>query len=852
MTGRTTRGMEDRQVGMAGIAGRWPGKSAQPGGGVEHPAVHHMLDVAAVAEVLARALRCPVPLRDALVLLVALHDLGKVNAAFRAMLRDGTTQVAGRHWEVTEALLRLHDGLLAPVLGGSEDMRQALYAAAAGHHGQPPWRDILRRGTAPAGDWRRMLAAAGEDAIADAADVIRLFHALWPDASLDGLDAAGGAAGWSWQLAGLATAADWIGSNPGWFPPCPAGPGPAAYLAAARARAAVAVAEAGLDTPAPSATPPFDFDLRPMQRATTDVPLPEGPVLALIEDETGAGKTEAALILARRMLEEGRGRGLYIALPTMATADAMFARVAQVLARFYDGPPSLALAHGRAAQSEAFRELRDARALNPDEPGPTEWLADGRRRALLADVGVGTVDQALLGVVKAKHAALRLFGLSSKILIVDEVHEVGEPYMAELLAELLHAHAAMGGSAILLTATLPLGLRARLVAAFEAGAGRGATLPEDPAYPALTVPGVAAPAIAAQPSPRGPVAVRRLTTAEEAAALLSDAAAQGAACVWVRNAVDEAIAAVETLRAAGVPADLLHARFALADRKRHEAAALATFGKERAARPGRVLVATQVVESSLDLDFDVMVSDLAPMAALIQRAGRLWRHMDRRPAPARPLPGPVLHVLSPDPDAVEGPRWLHEVLGQGAFVYPAALQWRSARVLFDAGRIDAPGGLRALIEAAHGDTLPVPEVLERAELDALGRAGAAVALAWQNRIGWAEGYRTGARGADDAEYPTRLGREQRLLVLARAGDGALHPWSGGAWSVDSCQLSELRASAARLPALPDQTAPEIAAIKAGWPRWLAATRCLCPVGADGTICDGLRYDPALGLIFGKD
>lgn len=119
-----------------------------------------------------------------------------------------------------------------------------------------------------------------------------------------------------------------------------------------------------------------------------------------------------------------------------------------VLKALYATPPSLVLAHGRAAQSDAFRAVRDAHALNPaDEPGPTDWLADSRRRALLADIGVGTVDQAHLGVVRARHAPLRLFGLASKILIVDEVHEMGDPYMGRLLEELLHAQAALGGSA---------------------------------------------------------------------------------------------------------------------------------------------------------------------------------------------------------------------------------------------------------------------------------------------------------------------------------------------------------------------------------------------------------------------
>ncbi|WP_209427655.1 CRISPR-associated helicase Cas3' [Pararhodobacter sp. SW119] len=830
---------------FAVIADRWPGKSAGTEG-IAHPAVHHMLDVAVVAERLVHPLPFDKPVKAALILLAALHDLGKVNAAFRAMLETGEPQRAGRHWEVSEALLRLHDAtVLAPVLGARETRRHKLYAATAGHHGRPPDRELSfnRSGSGPGGGWKAMLDAAGAEAVGDAAAVIRDFVSLWPEASLAGLEREE-VEPLTWRLAGLVTAADWIGSNADWFEPIAAGPGPSEYLALARRRAGAALVAAGLDTPGISAGPVFDFALRPMQEACEVAPLQAGPMLAIIEDETGAGKTEAALILAQRMLAVGKGRGLYVALPTMATADAMFARIAPLLRRLYDGAPSLALAHGRAAQHEGFRALRDARARNPDEPGPTEWLTDNRRRALLADVGIGTVDQALLAVVRAKHAALRLHGLSSKILIVDEVHEMGDPYMGELVAALLHAHAALGGSAILLTATLPLKLRANLVSAFEIGAGRPATpTPESPAYPALTLSGPAAPSIKSERSARGPVAVARMGRLEAALDLLAKAAGQGAACVLIRNSVDEAIAAVEALRGRDVSTNLLHARFALHDRKRHEAAALRTFGKDRSPRPGRVLVATQVVESSLDLDFDVMVSDLAPMAALIQRAGRLWRHMDLRPVETRPGPGPVLHVLAPDPGSVEGPAWARVVLGQGAYVYPAPLLWRTARELFTAGRIKAPGGLRALIEAAHDDG-PVPAALEDAALRAEGRAGAERAHAAQNVIGWAQGYREGASGAGDADYPTRLGRPQRVLVLVR--DGA--PWSGGAWGVDSCQRSEVQSAEVRLARLPLAAAdpPE------GLPDWLRATRSFVAVGADGTICEGLRYDPDLGLLFERN
>lgn len=449
---------------------RWPGKSPSVPGGYAHPAAYHMLDVAVVAERLIAPFSFAAPHRDALVWLVALHDLGKIGAQFRAMILQKTPQGEHRHWQVTEVLLRHHDAaLLAPALGLRGQQRFELYAATAGHHGRPPKADADQR--------RRMMLSAGPEATADAAAAIAAFHALWPGASLDGMT-------WEqtqmlcWWLPGLVAAADWIGSNIAWFPACAPDMPLAAYLDRAREIARRAVADAGMATPATTAAPLFDFSPRPMQAACAAIPLRDGPMLALIEDETGAGKTEAAMILAQRMMAHGKGRGLFIALPTMATADAMFGRARDIIGRMFFAGPSLTLAHGRAGLSVAFRDLQGTDRSNPDEPSCAPWLAENRRRALLADVGVGTIDQALLAVLPTKHACLRLFGLSSKILIVDEVHELGDPYMAVLLAELLKAHAALGGSAILLTATLPLSLRARLVAAFEEGAGRATPAPD--------------------------------------------------------------------------------------------------------------------------------------------------------------------------------------------------------------------------------------------------------------------------------------------------------------------------------------------------------------------------------------
>ncbi|MBS0126544.1 CRISPR-associated helicase Cas3' [Thetidibacter halocola] len=822
----------------------WPGKSAADDRLPPHPAVYHMLDVAAVSEHLIASFRCPPELREALVLLVALHDLGKVSDSFRSMLETGRRQNY-RHWQLTEALLHAHDVRLAAAIGGGADQRWELYAATSGHHGQP---SDLPLGSLPKHPRARALHRALKEVgtgLEPAGTVVDAFCAIWQEASLDGLSLSD-AKRLSWWLPGLCAAADWIGSNTTWFPSVPPGPTPTDYLIDARTIARRAIEEAGLAGAPVRKGPVFDFELRPMQQTCLEIELPIGPALAIIEDETGAGKTEAALILAHRMAMAGKGRGLYIALPTMATADAMFARISQVIGRAF-ARPSLALAHGRAGLSTDYRDLVEGGAAGEDEPSCTSWLAESRRRALLADVGVGTVDQALLAVLPVKHQSLRHFGLSSKILIVDEVHEMGEPYVAKELERLLQMHRAAGGSAILLTATLPLALREMLQATYGGAASSAA-------YPALTIAGGAAVTrFSHDDRPiKGPVPVTRIATVEEAVEVIAEGAEAGAACVWVRNSVDEAIAAVRQLNRNGIAARLLHARFTLGDRKRIETEVLGRAGKNGSGREKFVLVGTQVLEASLDLDFDVMVSDVAPVASLIQRAGRLWRHMDERPADLRPVPGPVLHVLSPDPAAVPDDRWLQETLGRGSWVYSVADVWRTARVLFDTGRIEAPAGLRALIEAVHGeDGEPVPDVLLRAENEVIGKDAAKKMQALHNLVDLTKGYRMGGRGHDDARYPTRLGEEALTLVLARQTGDGLRPWADAApreaWALSEVQAPRRRLE--RLDNLPDQNDPKILAITHQWPDWKRAGAWLCPVAVDGAICEGLRYDAVFGLMF---
>lgn len=841
--------LEQRGVSLDSLFD-WPGKSSAEG--EKHPAILHMLDVAACAERLIREHTAFRRLQDtqrrALVILVALHDVGKLSESFRALIDDGTK--GPPHWQLSDFLLcEVLDKVLVR-LGADEWVRTELYATVAGHHGGPPSR---AGGSRTERRKRQRAVGSGEQA---AMDWTSRLLGLFPGASLDGMTAEDAKA-LSWTLNGLTVAADWVGSNTAWFPFEPDLRDIERALAQSRRRADFAVRAAGLDPPRPAQADGGAViglsALRPMQEAASAAQLEDGPQLAVLEDSTGTGKTEAALVLAHRMIAKGKARGVFFALPTMATSDAMFERMQGIAPRLFEDPPSVVLTHSRARLYEAVRTVRGAERDDTPEADGTDWLMDNRRRSLLATVGVGTVDQALLGILPTRFSTLRLFGLADKVLIVDEAHSY-DPYMQEELEALLTMQARLGGSAILMTATLPLTIRQAYVEAYQMGLPAPAKAPSAEYYPGLHLVGrkVTSCAVEALAESVRTVAVAPLPSADEAMDVLTKAVAEGAACVWVRNAVDDAIDAVETLKQQDVDADLLHARFALVDRLNHERTLLDRFGRDGKGREGQVLVATQVVEASLDVDFDTMVSDLAPIGSLIQRAGRLWRHMDKRPETDRPMPGPTLHVLSPDPDDVKGDDWLHQVLGRGAWVYRLDHQWLTARVLFDAEEIVAPRKLRALIEAVHGEKAPrVPELLLDAQIRADGEASAGRGLAGTNVVDGAAGYLTGTRGepGNDALFPTRLGEPQLTMALARRDGSRLVPWADGEDPTVAWALSEVSASRKRFGhLLPDQDTAEIRAVKESWPGWRREACPVCPVEDEGgAIGQALLYDEVRGL-----
>lgn len=860
-----------------------------------HAVAAHALDVAAVASLLPRPTTHPID-RKTLGFLVALHDIGKFSRPFQAQCPDlwpadvlgpvpDRRVVALRHDAVGYCVLeRVTPDLLEDVLPKWEiDETGHVWQALAGHHGRPV--------VIPQHVRDDIICSACKQAARDFALAMRELFDPPPLELPRRRRGCNPFARLGWDLAGLVTLADWVGSRQQWFPYASAASiaNPAAYFwNQALPRAAAALSAAGLGA-APASTFgglralfPALREPSPVQRWAEQVLLPDGPVLAIVEDVTGSGKTEAAVTLAHRLLALGRASGVFLALPTMATANAMFDRMRAAYGRLFapEARPSLVLAHGRAALDPRFAALMEADPSLDREPSdpadlPNEahcaaWLADDRRRALLAQVGVGTIDQALLSVLPVRFATLRQQGLKGKVLIVDEAHAF-DAYMERELKELLRFLAALGGSAILLSATLPLTLRSELVKAFREGLATPAATgrPESTAYPLVTL--AAASGVTEQPCVMRDglartVRVTRVPNAGAAMARVVAGARAGAAVAWVRNTVDDAIAAADALLQEGLVPMLFHARFALCDRLKIEQEVLRRWGRDSAGEERRrVLVATQVIEQSLDLDFDLLCTDLAPADLLIQRAGRLWRHQGR----ARPVAGPELLVLSPEPVDAPAADWVRGSLPGTAAVYrDPALLWRGARAIFAKGAITTPDDMRPLVEAAAAGEVP-PALRGQAD-KAEGKDRADAQLARQNTLKLDVGYQRGDSGWEpDVIIGTRLEeRPQVTLRLALERDGRVVPYAepnvvgqelARAWALSEVQVGQHRVASCPVP---EHLAESAEQARWGWGRWeRESPRVLLGVMTpdnDGyrfegrTQADGmalLRYNPGFGIVF---
>jgi CRISPR-associated endonuclease/helicase Cas3 len=615
----------------------------------------------------------------------------------------------------------------------------------------------------------------------------------------------------SWLIAGIAVLADWLGSNQEVFEfrsqPMDLDD---YWQKFALPSAKKAITAAGF---LPSTLRhqqslkdffPYIETPTPLQQICSDISIANEPQLFILEDVTGAGKTEAALMLAHRLIDAGLAEGLYIGLPTMATANAMYERMLDTYRRFYaeSEKPSLILSHSARHLSEKFQQsLLEPQRRNQDygdEESITaqcnRWLADNRKKALLADIGIGTIDQALLAVMPARHQSLRLLGLINKVLILDEVHAY-DPYTSEPLKKLMKFHAALGGSIILLSATLTQKQRQQFVSSFQSKAN---IQPERTEYPLLTHVSISGNIqeipLKTRDSVKRSVEVSFCHSEDKVYSIIQEAVNNGRCVCWIRNTVTDAREAWQQLTEVnGMPNEkvhLFHSRYAMSDRIQIEQEILGLFGKSStpAKRKGQVLIATQVVEQSLDLDFDVMISDLAPIDLLIQRAGRLHRHQrgDRGK--------PVLHIHSPEPDSEPGKDWYKTTFPKANFVYPHTLVlWRTAEILADKHGWKMPSDARELLEYVYNEGGEIPSGLMDTMLEMEGESISQKDAGIFASLRLESGYSGSERWDEEARIATRLGEETHTLYLARWGHDELIPWRNEGrycWDLSSLRVNQ--------------------------------------------------------------
>ncbi len=474
-----------------------------------------------------------------------------------------------------------------------------------------------------------------------------------------------------------------------------------------------------------------DAEVRPIQRlVVAAVRECSSPPLVVIESGMGTGKTEAALLAAETLAERFACGGIYLGLPTMATSDGMFARVLEWVENLDgNGATSAYLAHGRAGLNDEFRGLVErSRAVGVHDEGAgrttdakieaqvASWLR-GRKKGVLANMVVGTIDQLLFMALQAKHAALRHLAFSGKVVVIDEVH-AADDFMRMFLVRALEWLAAYGAPVLLLSATLPSAQRQELADAYRRGLGLPAEpLPDNVAYPLVTT------VTADGPAAHG--LDTRATThtvdlhvidddLDTLARLLDDWLVDGGCVAVIRNTVGRAQETAAYLRERfGDVVALHHSRFIATHRANREALLRVELGPDGGKRPTkRIVVGTQVLEQSLDVDFDAMVTDLAPVDLVLQRIGRLHRHprgIEESERPPR-LRTPEVVVTGIDKWDTAG---MPTPARASRAVYGESRLYRSAGVLALSpdghSVIRLPDQIRRLVEEAYGTEPPVPE-----------------------------------------------------------------------------------------------------------------------------------------------
>jgi CRISPR-associated endonuclease/helicase Cas3 len=447
------------------------------------------------------------------------------------------------------------------------------------------------------------------------------------------------------------------------------------------------------------------------------------PGIVIIEAPMGLGKTEAALVASMQLAAKtGRG-GIFFGLPTQATSDGIFLRIEHWLHNMQkneEGRVGLRLSHGKAALNPDFASLASGVNIDGSEGKGlsesvviNEWFS-GRKTATLDDFVVGTVDQFLLSALKQKHLALRHLGFSKKVVIIDEVHAY-DAYMSVYLYEAIRWMGAYGVPVVILSATLPVEKRKKFTEEYLRGMGikwRDTICNDDletAAYPLITFNDGKKIIVHDKFENRDEktVIIKRLDE-ENLYKLLEEVSVDGGVIGIIVNTLKKSQNLTRKLSElfGDENVELLHSGFIATERVAKEKHLIEMIGKD-AKRPNfKIIVGTQVIEQSLDIDFDLLISELAPMDLIIQRIGRLHRHKNTRRPNA--FKNPVAYVMGTDGN------W--EFDEGSSYVYGDYLLARTQYFLPDEIRI--PGDISPLVQKVYeGEDIDIKDDLREKYLE---------------------------------------------------------------------------------------------------------------------------------------
>jgi CRISPR-associated endonuclease/helicase Cas3 len=569
-------------------------------------------------------------------------------------------------------------------------------------------------------------------------------------------------------LSGLTSFADWLGSNEDYFPfgsieDCA---NPSKWFNQSRDKAEKALDAIGWGKRIPLSDTFRSFadvfpecsPARTLQQVVAKVVSEvSSPCVLLVEAPMGEGKTEAAFYAHLEFQRRFGHRGMYMALPTKATGNAMFMRALSFLRSFAGNRTiDLQLLHGSAQLNDTFQKVRFGQIYGDGAGGSVqagEWFIS-KKRALLSEYGVGTVDQALLTILPVRHYFVRLWGLANRVVIFDEIHAY-DAYTGTLLFHLIRWLHALGSSVVLLSATLPPEFKCRLANTLDT------KLPDyEAVYPRLTVfnaMGCKQIEFSSQCSRQQTLIIEHLDSS--LTAIKSCIAEKITANCFIGVIVNTVQRAQELYNlfgdgvivevdgviigkrlCDGTEINLFHARYPAQERQKREDAILAIYGKVDAGRGelkdrcgSHVLIATQVAEQSLDLDFDLLITDLAPIDLVLQRAGRLWRHKRKNRPTGQPILG-ITGLAGDSAGSFGSPLWWNKVYQREDILI------RTWEVLKKHDAIVIPDEIDMLVKEVYsGIAMPTDEEtinrLEKAEVESVGEVLAQHTMAHQAIIG---------------------------------------------------------------------------------------------------------------------